>query len=45
MFSEDYRRGVCLDDQDVGLDWNALIYAWGYDASLDTLGGGGGLCN
>ena len=25
MFSEDYKRGVCLDDLDVGLDWNALI--------------------
>ena len=25
MFSEDYKRGVCLDDFDVGLDWNALI--------------------
>ena len=25
MFSEDYRRGVCLNDLDVGLDWNALI--------------------
>ena len=25
MFSEDYRRSVCLDDQDVGLDWNALL--------------------
>ena len=27
MFSEDYKRGVCLDDLDVGLDWNALIKA------------------
>jgi len=25
MFSEDYKRGVCLDDLDVGLDWNVLI--------------------
>ena len=25
MFSEDYKRGVCLDDLDVGLDWKALI--------------------
>ena len=25
MFSEDYKRGICLDDLDVGLDWNALI--------------------
>ena len=25
MFSEDYKRGVFLDDLDVGLDWNALI--------------------
>ena len=25
MFSEDYRRGVCLDGLDVGLNWNALI--------------------
>ena len=25
MFSEYYKRGVCLDDLDVGLDWNALI--------------------
>ena len=27
MFSEDYKRGVCLDDLDVGLDWNALFKA------------------
>jgi len=25
MFSEDLKRGVCLDDLDFGLDWNALI--------------------
>ena len=25
MFSEGYKSGVCLDDFDVGLDWNALI--------------------
>ena len=25
MFYEDYKRGCCLDDLDVGLDWNALI--------------------
>ena len=25
MFSEDYKRDVCLDNLDVGLDWNALI--------------------
>ena len=25
MFSEDYKRGVCLDDLNVGLDWNALF--------------------
>ena len=23
MFSDDYKWGVCLDDSDVGLDWNA----------------------
>ena len=25
MFSEDYKKGVCLDDLDVGLDWNTMI--------------------
>ena len=25
MFSEDYKRGVCFDDCNVGLDLNALI--------------------
>ena len=25
MFPEDYKRGVYLDDLDLGLDWKALI--------------------
>ena len=25
MFSKDYKRGVYLDDLDVGLDWYAMI--------------------
>ena len=25
MFFEDYKRGVCFDNLDVGLDWNTLI--------------------
>ena len=35
MFSEDYKRGVCLDDLDVGLDWNTLIKLEFSDASGD----------
>ena len=38
MFSEDYKRGVCLDDLDVGLDWNALITSGGVGRYISKMG-------
>ena len=36
IFSEDYKRGVCLDDLDVGLDWYTLFNVCSENSLINT---------